>query len=149
ERSARPRTSSARRRESAAESPASGWLTTGSPLAHSDLDVTESRPGAGVTDVARLARLALAAVRRPEHHVRRLVADGVARAPELVRDPGVRRVLEQPALLAALDLVGDLGRELEVQAAIVDRPAPVAREVQPVVGVGDDLVEAHPRDRQE
>src|SRR5438046_2331640 len=77
------------------------------------------------------------------------VADCVARAPEFVSDSGVRRVLEQPPLLAALDLVGDLGRELEVQAAIVDRPAPVGCQIQPVIGVLDDLGQAHPGSRQQ
>ena len=106
-------------------------------------------PGTRVADVAGLARLALAAVRRAEHHVAPLVADRVARAPELVGDAGVGRVLEQPALPAALDLVGDLGRELEVEPPVVDRPGAVRGEVEAVVGVGDDLVEAHPGLRQQ
>src|SRR5689334_22984587 len=108
-----------------------------SPFADSDLDVAEPGARHGMADMAGLARLALAAVRRAEHHVARLVADGVARSPELVGDAGVRRVLVQPALPAALDLVGDLGRELEVEPAIVDRPAPIGRQVEAVVGVGD------------
>src|SRR5690349_17541646 len=119
------------------------------PLADPDLDVAETRARNGVADVARLARLALAAVRRPEHHVAPFVADRVARPPELIRDAGIGRVLEEAALPAALDLVGDLGRELEVQPPIVDRPGTVRGEVQPVVGVGDDVVEAHARPRQQ
>src|SRR5947207_3361130 len=91
-------------------------------------------------------------IRRPATN-RRLtltfVPDGVARAPELVRDPGVRGVLQQPALLAALDLVGDLGGELEVEPPVVDRPAAIRREVEPVVRVGNDLVEAHAGLRQQ
>src|SRR6185369_10148812 len=93
----------------------------GSPFADPDLDVPEPGARAGVADTGALAGLALAAVGRSEHAVARLVADGVHRAPELVGDPGVGRVPEQAALLATLDLVGDLGRELEVQATIVDR----------------------------
>src|SRR5258705_315064 len=124
-------------------------VMTGSPLADPDLHVVEPPAGPAVADMAALTRLALAAIRRPEHDVARFVADGVERAPELVRDPGVGRVLEEPALLAALDLVGDLGRELEVQAAIVDRPRPIRGEVQAVVGPGDDVVEALPELRQE
>src|SRR6185369_2118243 len=152
-RRARPRTSSARASASAAAS--SGWrwrvgsVIARSPLADADLDVAEARPGDPVADVAGLARLALAAVRRAEHDPARGVADRIAGPPELVRDAGVRRVLVELALLAALDLVGDLGRELEVQAAIVDRPAPVAREVQPVVRAGHDVGEAGARDRHE
>src|SRR6476646_8140850 len=92
------------------------------PLAHSDLHVPEAGARDRVADVGALAGLALAAVGRAEHHVARLVADRVARAPELVGDARVGRVLEQPALLAALDLVGDLGGELEVEPAVVDGP---------------------------
>ncbi len=55
--------------------------------------------------------------------------------------PGVRRIPEQPAELAVLDLVADLGAELEVEAAIVDRPRAIRLHVDAVVGVGDDLVE--------
>src|SRR5688572_4618125 len=133
-------TRSARSRASRARSS----FTTGLPLADPDLDVAEPRARNRVADVARLARLALAAVRRAEHHVASLVADGVARAPELVCDARVRGVLEQPALLATLDLVCDLRGELEVQAPVVDGPRTVRGEVQAVVGVGDDLVKAHP-----
>src|SRR4051794_36400839 len=114
-----------------------------SPLADAHLDVPEPRSGAGVANARALARLAFAAVRRPEHAVARLVADGVAGSPELVRDAGVRRVLEEATLLAVLDLVRDLGRELEIQAAVVDRPRPVRGEIDPVVRVSNDVVEAH------
>src|SRR4029077_18448794 len=98
------------------------------------LDVGESCARPRVADMAGLARLALAAVRRTEHRVAPLVTDRVARSPELVGDAGVGRVLEQPALHPALDLVGDLGRELEVEAPVVDRPRAVRGEVETVVG---------------
>src|SRR5690349_12470226 len=75
---------------------------TGSPLADADLDVAEAGARHGVPHVTRLTWLALAAVRGAEHHVAALVADRVTGPPELVGDAGVRRVLEQPALLAAL-----------------------------------------------
>ena len=74
-------------------------------LEHADLHVAEPCPRDRVADVADLAGLALAAVRRAEHPVARGVAHGVARAPQLVRDARVGRVLDEPALLAALDLV--------------------------------------------
>ena len=93
-------------------------------------------------DVARLPGLALAAVRRAPHPPARGVADGVHRPPQLVRDAGVGAVPVQLAGLAALDLAADLGRELEVQAPVVDRPAAVGLEQEAVVGVGDDVVEA-------
>src|ERR1035437_2254782 len=140
---ARSSTSSARTSHSAA--PFGSFIEPAcrSPFADAHLDVAEARPGDRVADVAGLAGLALAAVWSAQHHVAALVADGIARTPELVGDPGIGGVLEQAALPATLDLVGDLGRELEVQAPIVDRPAPVRAQVQPVVGVGHDLVEAH------
>ena len=102
-----------------------------------------------VADVAGLARLALAAVRRAPHPPARRVADGVHRSPQLVGDPGVGAVPVQLARLAALDLAADLGRELEVEAAVVDRPAAVGLEQEPVVGVGDDVVEGHAVLRQQ
>src|SRR5215213_5581253 len=115
-RSASANARSARRRASWARSS----FIARSPLADADLDVAEPRARHRVADMTGLAGLTLAAVRRAEHHVAPLVADGVARAPELVRDARVGRILEQPTLLAALDLVGDLGRELEVEPAVVD-----------------------------
>ena len=60
--------------------------TPRSPLADAHLDVPEPGPGAGVADDRALAGLALAAVRRAEHHVARFVADRVAGSPELVGD---------------------------------------------------------------
>src|SRR5689334_22374101 len=117
----------------ARRSPAGRSPRSRSPLPDTDLDVAKACARAGVADVGPLTGLALAAVRRPEHHVARLVADRVHRPPELVRDPRVGRILEQSTFPAALDLVRDLGGELEVEAAIVDRPRTVRGEVQPVV----------------
>ena len=71
------------------------------------------------------------------------VGDRVARAPELGRDARVRRVPIELAELAALDLARDLAAELEVQPPVVDRPAAVRLEEEPVVGVRDDVLEAH------
>src|SRR5687768_2191954 len=133
-RSAAARTRSAR----ASASRARSSFMDGLPLADTDLDVAEARSRHGMPDMSRLAGLALPAIWRAEHHVAALVADGIARSPELVGDARVRRVLEQAAFLAALDLVRDLGSELEVQAPVVNGPRAVRREVQAVVGVGDD-----------
>src|SRR2546426_8533848 len=118
-------------------------------LENSHLDVAEPCAGDRVADVAGLERLALAAVGRAQHPVARGVADRVARPPQLVGDAGVRRVLHQPAALPAADLVGDLGRALEVEPAIVDRPAAAPGPVKAVVRVGHDVVQAHARDGQE
>ncbi len=70
-----------------------------------------------------------------------LVADGIAVPPELGGNAGVGGVLEHAAHLAILDLVGDLGAELEVEPLVVDAPAPVQFHIDAVVGVGDQVVE--------
>ena len=77
------------------------------------------------------------------------VTHGVHRPPQLVGDPGVGPVAEQPAHLAALDLAADLGAELEVEPAVVDGPAAVRLEQEAVVRVRDDVLEAHARLRQQ
>src|SRR5664279_3650795 len=122
---ARSRTSSARTSHSAPSLGSFIGRPCRLPLAHANLDVPEAGTGNRMANVTGLAGLALAAVGGAQHHVAAFVADRIAGAPELVGDPGVGGVLEQAALLAALDLVGHLGRELEVQAPIVDRPASV------------------------
>ena len=94
--------------------------------------------GRAVPDVHRLGRLALAAVRRAPD--RPLAADRVAGAPEARRDAGVGGVLQHRAELAVPDLPADLGAELEVQADVVDAPAPVGLEEDAPVGVGDQVV---------
>src|SRR5947209_4137865 len=76
-----------------------------------------------VAYVHRLDGLALAAVGSSPQLPVIAVADRVAAAPELRRDAGVSRVLQQGALLAALDLPRQLGAELEVQPFVVDAPA--------------------------
>ena len=48
------------------------------PLADPDLDIAEAGSRDGMADMPGLARLALAAIRRAEHHVAPLIADGVA-----------------------------------------------------------------------
>src|SRR3989304_4985030 len=113
-----------------------------SPSANPDLDVAEARAAGAGADVANLPRLALTAVRRADHDVAAGVGDRVAGAPELVGDARVGGILEEPAELSALDLVGHLRRELEVQAPVVDAPGAVGGQVEPVVGVGHDVVEA-------
>ena len=103
----------------------------GSPLPHSS---TETSPHSGAEQIASQPR------------------------QKSGRDPGVARVAEQPPALAAADLPGGLAGELEVQAPVVDRPRAVGLDQQPVVGVGDQVVERarvaglevhvrHPHDR--
>src|SRR4051794_28292807 len=90
-RSARSRMVSARASASAAASSGERWIAIssvigGSPLPDADLDVPEPGAGDAMADMAGLPGLALAAVRRAEHHPAGLVADGIAGAPELVGD---------------------------------------------------------------
>ena len=63
----------------------------------------------------------------------RLGREHVHRGPEPRPDAGVGRVAQQTAELAVLDLVTDLGAELEVQSPVVDRPGAVGLHVDPVV----------------
>src|SRR3954451_1914388 len=121
--------------------PPAPWPPAASRPHHADLDVAEPGARHAMADMPDLTRLALAAVRRAEHPPARRVADRVHRPPELVRDPRVRPAPVQLSKLAALDLTADLGRELEVQAPVVNGPAPVRLEEQAVVGVLDDLLE--------
>src|SRR6185503_4703629 len=108
---------------------------------HPDADPTEARRHGGVAGVADLLRLALATVRRAPERPFVAVPEHVERAPEPRADRGVGRVLEEPRLLAALDLPADLAAELEVQPLVVDRPRAVRVHQDPVVGRGDHRLE--------
>src|SRR6266446_6337944 len=93
------------------------------------LDVLEARRRRAVRDVGRLWWLALAAVGQAPDGPFAATGDRVAGVPELGRDAGVGRVLEQPAALAIDDLVGELGAELEVEPLVIDAPAAVGLHV--------------------
>src|SRR5258706_6047223 len=96
-------------------------VVIGSPP-HPDPDPAEARRHRGVSGVADLLGLALAAVRRAPERPLVGPAEHVERAPELRADRRVGRVLQQPAALAALDLPADFAAELEVEPLVVDRP---------------------------
>src|SRR5436853_1636363 len=106
-----------------------------------DADAAEASRNRRMTGMADLLRLTLAAVRRSPERPLVAPAEHVHRAPEPRADPGVGRVLQEPRLLAALDLPADLAPELEVEALVVDRPGPVGVHVDPVVGRRDHLGE--------
>ena len=114
---------------------------------HADLDVAKARRRGAVRHAHDLAGLALAAVAEAAQLPRGRRADGVERSPELRRHARVGGVSQQPPELAAADLARDLGRELKLQAAVVDRPRAVGLEVQAVVGVGDEVGERARRRR--
>src|SRR3989338_3037619 len=117
-------------------------------IGDSDKHVAEARLGGPVAGPHGLHGLALAAVGRAPERPVAAVADGVARVPELGGDAAVRGVLDHAGFLAALDLPGDLGAELEVVAAVVDAPAAVGLEIDAVVGVGQQVGEL-PGSRQQ
>src|SRR5450830_1024972 len=106
-----------------------------------DPDPAEAGRDRRMTGVADLLGLALAAVRSPPERPLVRPAEHVERAPEPRADRRVRRVLEQPAPLTALDLPTDLAAELEVQPLVVVRPGAVRIHQDPVVGGRDHRVE--------
>src|SRR2546423_552362 len=98
------------------------------------------RTGAGA-QVGQRARLALAAVDESPEPPLGAGADGVTGVPELGRDAGVGGVLQHAAPLAVLDLVGQLGAELEIETPVVDRPAAIGLHVDAVPDLGDHLLQ--------
>src|SRR5262249_26505207 len=104
-------------------------------------DAAEARRRRAVPDGHELHRVAFAAGDETPHAegVRR--ADRVAAGPEAWREAAVHRLLHEARPLAVLDLPAGLTRELKVEPDGVDRPAPVRRHEDAVVGVGDELVE--------
>src|SRR5204863_2421329 len=108
---------------------------------HANLHVAEARGGCAVRDAHRLAGLALAAVGEPPEPPFGLRADRVEAAPELGRPAAVARVAHEAAPLAVDDLPADLGGELELEPARVDRPRAVRVEVEAAFCRGDQVVE--------
>src|SRR5690606_937519 len=98
-------------------------------------NVAEASGGGPVPHVSALDGLALPTVgHAPE---RPLLADGIARAPELGGDAGVAGILEHAPELPTANLPGDLCAELEVQPLVVDAPAPIRRHEDAAIGIGD------------
>src|SRR3972149_5924497 len=111
-------------------------------------DVAEARRGGAVSGAHGLRRLAFAAIGRAPQRPVILVADGVARIPELGGDAAVAGILQHPHLLAILDLPAQLASELKMIPAVVDGPASVGLHENSVIGRGDEVVE-RPRSRQQ
>src|SRR5215472_3662358 len=106
-----------------------------------DLHILEPRWSGAVSGAHGLHRLAFAAVGRAPQRPLVARADRFHGVPEFSGDPGIRRILEHPSQLAALDLPADFAAELEVIALIVNRPGAVGLHVDAVVNAGDELVE--------
>src|SRR3954454_25227318 len=104
------------------------------------LNIAEASGRDAARDVHRLARLTLPAVEHAPELPGGLRADRVQAAPELGRDPRVGGIAQHPRAAAVLDLPRNLGAELEVEAALVDRPRAVAVQEDAVVGVGDQIL---------
>ena len=93
-----------------------------------------------MTGVGNLGGLTFAAVGRAPHHPVIRVADCITAIPKLRGDAGVGAIAQHASHLAVLDLVADLGAELEVVALIVDRPRAVGFHVNAILGIGDQVV---------
>src|SRR6202035_5393515 len=112
-----------------------------SSFQYSDLDVLEARRRGAVRDMRRLRRLALAAVGQPPDRPFTATGDCVVGVPELRRDAGIGRVLDQPAALAVDDFVGQLGAELEIEPLVVDAPTPGGLHIHTLCGFGNHLLQ--------
>src|SRR5262245_60458686 len=103
--------------------------------------MTETGGRSSMTGAHRLHRFALAAIRSAPQSPVFFIRNRIARFPKIRSDPAVSAILQQPATLAALDLVSDLGTELKIQAHVVDTPGAIRLHENPVVGIGDDVFE--------
>src|SRR6266850_2905601 len=108
-----------------------------------DVDAAEAAGGAAVAHGVDLGRLPLAVAVQPDVGPGRLVADGVARLPEVGRAALVRDVGDLRADLALLDLPEGVAAELEVVALVVDRVRPPAFDQDAVVHPRHEVVERH------
>ena len=112
------------------------------PLGVEDRDIAKARRHRAMGDRRGLHRLALAATEGPAEIACRAVAEPVHRIPELLGLRLVGDVAQHGAALAVLDLVEELPAELEIVALLVDAPAAVPDDVDPVLDPGDEIVEA-------
>src|SRR5215470_8409286 len=104
-----------------------------------DLHILEPRRRSAVPGAHGLHGLAFAAVGRAPQRPLVARADRFHGVPEFGGDPGIRRILEHPSQLAALDVPADFAAELEVIALIVNRPGAVGLHVDAVVNARDEM----------
>ena len=95
-----------------------------------------------MTRMRYLARLPFAAIWRPPHNPILCTTDRVATVPEFRGNSGIGRIAQHLPQLAILYLVTHLRSKLEVVSAIIDRPRPVGFHVDPIIGVGDEVLKA-------
>src|SRR6185369_14372015 len=94
-----------------------------------------------VADDAHLPRFSLAVVERPMQFIRRPAANAVAGAPEIGCARLIGDVAQHPADFPLVDFKESLATELEVVALLIDRPAAVAVDQNPLLDAGNELVE--------
>src|SRR5687767_9046212 len=109
---------------------ASGPSMASSPH-HANLDAAETRCRRAMANMCHLAWLSLATVRGTPHGP--LATHGVATVPEARCDARVGGVFQHSAELPVANLPRDLDAELEIQPLVVNAPAFVRLQKQPVV----------------
>ena len=83
--------------------------------------------------------LALAAIRSAPKRPIVARADGVAAIPKFGGDPAITGIFEHARFLAVLDVPANFGGELEMVAAIIDRPGAIRLHEDGVVGIGEEV----------
>src|SRR5664280_2942597 len=110
-------------------------------MQYSHLNTAEPGRRRTMRHVCHLHRFSFATIVDTPHVVQLRTSDAVTGPPELIRDAGVRRVLDHVLEFPSLDLPADLAAELEVQAPIIDGPALDAVHVKTILHAADQLLE--------
>src|SRR5208282_557219 len=104
-----------------------------------DANIPKPRRASAMPRAHDLLRLPLAAIRSSPYRPLIARANRIHRIPKLRGDPGIRRILQHPDPLAALDLPRDFASELKVVALVVNRPRLVGLHVDAIVSRGNEL----------
>src|SRR5438552_98249 len=108
-----------------------------------DVNLPEAGHGATVTYGISLRRLAFAVVRCAIHFVSRLSPEAVTGVPEISRARLVGDIAQHLTELAIFDFPEGLSAELKVVALLIDRPASVSVNENPIVHAGDEILQGH------
>src|SRR5208282_660387 len=104
-----------------------------------DANIPKPRRASAMPRAHDLLRLPLAAIRSSPYRPLIARANRIHRIPKLRGDPGIRRILQHPDPLAALDLPRDFASELKVVALVVNRPRLISLHVNAIVGSANEL----------
>ncbi len=105
------------------------------------VDVRKHARRRRVADADRLRRLALAAMRCPQHLHRAGIADPREAPPEVRADAAVIGILDHRAERSFFDQAAALAAELELVARVVDRPRAIGLHQHAVLDARDHLGE--------